>query len=96
MEPFVNQMCIEIDQTHRIGDNWDIFAIKDMFLFNSTVNNYGQKDTIIPLSLILNKEELPNQEHIKHIINNREPVMKRVIDLNNQTENWVFIPKKEN
>jgi len=96
MKPFINEYCIEIDQMCRVGDSWDTFAIKDFFLFNSSVNIYRHKDTIIPVSLILNKEELPTEECIKDIINNKEPVMRRVIDIYNQTENWVFLPKKEN
>jgi hypothetical protein len=87
---------IEIDQNNRGKYPNDTFGIKDYFFFDySSYTEYSQRDTIIPVDIILNKEELPSEDVIISIINNKEPVMKRVIDLNNQTENWVFVPTKE-
>ena len=87
---------IEIDQNNRGTYPHNIFGIKDYFFLDYTsYTAYGQKDTIIPVDLILNKEGIPSEDVIRNIINNKEPVMKKVIDLNNQTENWVFVPTKE-
>ena len=87
---------IEIDQNNRGKYPYDTFGIRDYFFFDYTsYSKYGQKDTIIPVDLILNKEEIPSEDVMRNIINNKEPVMRHVIDLNNQTENWVFVPIKE-
>jgi hypothetical protein len=87
---------IEIDQNNRGKYPHDTFGIKDYFgLDYTSYTEYGHRDTVIPVELILNKQDLPTEDVLRNIINNKEPVMKRVIDLNNQTENWVFVPTEE-
>jgi hypothetical protein len=95
MNAFENGYFIEIDQENRKGHPGTIFGIKDYFFFDYTSNNYSHRDTIIPVDFILNKSEIPDQSVIQDIINKKEPVMKRVIDLTTQKETWVFVPTEE-
>lgn len=87
MTPFINEYVVEILQYPRDGD---LFSIKDYFFYNSNTEEYGYRDVVIPVSYILNKEELPDSETIKSLINSKIPIMRRVIDLNNQKESWIF------
>jgi hypothetical protein len=91
---FIKEYLIEIAEYPRFPDG--TFKIKDYFYYDSNIQTYGHRETIVPVSLILNKEELPSADVIKSLINNSEPVMKRLIDVDNQTEHWVFIPTEEN
>jgi hypothetical protein len=87
MTPYINEYLIEILQYPRDGD---LFSIKDYFFYNSDTEEYGYRDVVIPVSSVLNKEELPDSETIKSLINSKIPIMRRVIDLNNQKESWIF------
>jgi hypothetical protein len=94
-QPFVNQLAIEINQYPRFTHNGDdLFTIKDIFWFNSLKSEYGHRDTVIPLSFIINKTELPEESVVKELINNKVPVIKRIIDSINNQENWVFFPNE--
>jgi hypothetical protein len=95
MNSYINEHLIEINGFPRYGEACDLFTIKDYFYYNSSNKEYGNRGTLIPVKYILNKQDLPEESVIKSIINKKEPVMKRVIDLNNQTENWVFVPTEE-
>jgi hypothetical protein len=87
MNPFINEWMIEIRQYPREGE---VFPIKDYFFYTSNTKEYGHRDTVIPVSSILNKEELPEEETIRTLINNRKPILRRMVDLNNQKESWIF------
>jgi hypothetical protein len=95
MKPYIDEYLIELNGFPRYGETGNLFTIKDYFYCNSNNLDYGNRGTVVPTKYILNKEDLPEESVIKSIINNKEPVMKRVIDLNNQTENWVFVPTEE-
>ena len=84
---FINGYVIEINQYPRYGEH---YTIKDYFYYDSNAKKYGHRDTVIPINFILNNSEMPKEDVIKSIINNNIPVIKRVIDLNKQTESWIF------
>jgi hypothetical protein len=95
---FIDGYLIEINQFPRVDGelyDWGLFTIKDYFYYNSQTTEYGHRDTLIPKEMVVNYFDIPEETAMKIIINNKEPVMKRVIDLNNQTENWVFVPTEE-
>ena len=96
MNSFIDGFLIELNEYPRVGIDHNIFTIKDYFYCDSNTAIYGHRGAVIPVDLILNKNDIPCENMIKSIINNKEPVMKRVIDINNQTEHWVFVPKEEN
>lgn len=87
MTSYINEYLIEIAQYPRDGD---LFSIKDYFFYNSDTKEYGYRDVVIPVSLVLNKEELADTETMKSLINSKIPIMRRVIDLNNKKESWIF------
>lgn len=95
MNTFENGYFIELDQENRGIHPGIIFGIKDYFFFDYTANEYSYRDTIIPVDFILNKSEIPDESALRDIINKKELVMKRVIDLTTQKENWVFVPTEE-
>lgn len=84
---YINEYLIEIRQYPREGD---LFPIKDYFFYDSHIQEYGHRDTVIPVSYLLNKEELPDEETVRNLINSKIPILRRVIDLNNQKESWIF------
>jgi hypothetical protein len=84
---FINGYVIEINQYPRYGEN---YTIKDYFYYDSNTKQYGHRDTVIPVEFILNSSEIPEEAVVKAVINNKIPVMKRVIDLNKQKESWIF------
>ena len=86
MTPFFEGWMIEIKQYPREGD---LFSVKDYFYYNSSNKEYGHRDTVIPIREILNKEEI-TESVARQIINSKIPIMRRVIDLNNQKESWIF------
>ena len=88
MSSFIDGYLIEINQFPRYDD--DLFTIKDYFYYNSNVKTYGYRDTVIPVNLVQNYFELPDESTIRHLINIKVPIMKRVIDINNQQETWFF------
>lgn len=92
MSAFIDEYLIEILDYPRWGDNGECRCVKAFFKYNSNTKEYLVKDTIIPVSSILNKEELPNMVSMESVINNRIPIMKRVIDQNKQKESWIFDP----
>lgn len=85
---FIDGYMVEINQFPRHGDR---YTIKDYFYYNSNTKEYGHRDTVIPKEQIINNSEMTIDRMAK-IINNKEPVMRRVFDLNNYTESWVFEP----
>lgn len=85
---FINGYLVEINQFPRFGDK---YTIKDYFYYDSNTKEYGYRDTVIPKEQIINNGEMI-EDLIANIINNKEPVMKRVFDLNNYTESWIFEP----
>ena len=95
MASFIDGYLIEISQWPRAGEG-DLFSIKDYFYYNSDTLEYRARETVIPTWNILNKEELPNEDVIRILINNKEPVIKRLINLDKQSEEWVFVPTEEN
>jgi hypothetical protein len=87
---FIDEYLIEINQMPKYGEKMDLYTIKDYFFYDSNTKEYGHKDTVIPVSYLLNKEEMPDPEMIRTIINSKIPIMRRLIDLNNQKESWIF------
>ena len=85
---FIDGYLIEINQFPRYGD---LYTIKDYFYYDSNTQEYGHRDTVIPKEDIINNDVMTDT-YLKDIINNKIPVMRRVIDLNKQTESWVFEP----
>lgn len=90
MKPFIDGYLIEINQYPRFGECLDLYTIKDYFYYRSDTKEYGHRDPLVPASFVINKEELPDEITMRDIINNKIPVMKRVIDLNKQKESWIF------
>jgi len=95
---FINEYVIEISQfprelTSHIG-NSEWFPIKDYFFYDSNTKEYGHRDTVIPVSELLNKEEIPDIETMKYLINNRVPVIKRFMNFKEQTQSWMFDTSK--
>jgi hypothetical protein len=90
MNSFIQGYLIEIDQYPRHSETQDLFTIRDYFYYDSNVKEYGHRDSLIPVQFLLNKEELPDEETIRTLINNKIPIMRRLIDLNNQKESWIF------
>jgi hypothetical protein len=90
MTSYIKEFLIEINQYPRYGNDLELFTIKDYFNYDSNTREYGYRDVVIPVSFLLNKEELPNEETIRSIINEKTPVMRRMIDLNNKKESWIF------
>jgi len=91
-DSFLDEYVIEIYGFPRYGKSGEYHRIQSMFKYDSNTPVYSMKDTIIPVSIILNKQDLPDINTMQTIINNEVPVMKRVIDYSNKRENWVFIP----
>ncbi len=87
MTPFINEHFVEINQYPRFGENLDLFTIREYFHYNSLTPVYGARGTIIPTKYI---DGFPNESTIEFVINNKIPIIRRVIDLNNQKESWIF------
>lgn len=88
MTSFINGYVIEINQYPRFGDKMDLFTVKDYFFYDSNTTEYGYRDTLIPVDLVLG--QAPDEDTMRSVINSNIPIMRRVIDLNNQKESWVF------
>jgi len=88
---FINGFLVEINQFPRFED---LYTIKDYFFYDSNTKEYGYRDTVIPKEQIINNE-LMTEEILANLINNKIPVMKRIIDINKQEETWVFNLKEE-
>lgn len=88
MTSFINGYVIEINQYPRFGDKMDLFTIKDYFFYDSNTTEYGYRDTLIPVNLVLG--QAPEEDVMRSVINSNIPIMRRVIDLNNQKESWIF------
>ena len=86
MTPYFKGWMVEIRQYPRDGD---LFSIKDYFYYDSSTPEYGHRDVIIPVEEILNKEQM-QESLVREVINSNIPIMRRVIDLNNQRESWIF------
>lgn len=85
---FIDGYLVEINQFPRNGD---LYTIKDYFYYDSNTQEYGYRDTVIPKKDIINNNAMTDM-YLKEIINNKTPVMRRVVDLNKQTESWIFEP----
>ena len=85
---FIDGYLIEINQFPRHND--DLFTIKDYFYYDSNVTKYGHRDTVIPNECVENYFDIPDESTMKSLINRNVPIMKRVIDINNQKETWIF------
>jgi hypothetical protein len=85
---FIDGYLIEINQFPRNND--DLFTIKDYFYYDSNTTQYGHRDTVIPKECVENYFDIPDESTMKSIINRNVPIMKRVIDINNQKETWFF------
>lgn len=92
MSSFIDGYLIEINQYPRFEG--DLFTIKDYFYYNSNTQEYGHRDTVIPVEQVANYSEIPDEITVRDLINNKVPIMKRVIDLNNQKETWIFQTSK--
>ncbi len=88
MQSFIDGYLIEINQFPRYDGGF--YTIKDYFYHDSSNNEYGYRDTVIPVEKISNFNEIPDSETIRDLINKSVPIMKRVIDLNKQEETWIF------
>ena len=95
MSAFIEEYLFELDQFPRFG-NQDLFTIKDYFFYSSDTKEYGCRDILVPKSLVENSEDIPEESVIRELINNKIPVMKRVVDLNSKKESWYFHPTKGN
>lgn len=89
---FIDGYLIEINQYPRYEE--DLFTIKDYFYYNSDSKTYGYRDTVIPKELVHNYFDIPEESIVKTLINNKVPIMKRVIDINNKQETWIFQTSK--
>jgi hypothetical protein len=49
---------------------------------------------VIPVSDILNKEEIPDINTMRNLINNRVTVIKRFMNFKEQTQSWIFDTSK--
>lgn len=87
MIPFINEYFVEINQYPRFGEDLDLFTINDYFHYNSITKEYGARGTVIPTKYI---EGFPDEATIRLVINNKIPIMRRMIDLNKQEESWNF------
>lgn len=85
---FIDGYLIEINQFPRNND--ELFTMKDYFYYDSNVNEYGHRDTVIPKECVENYFDIPDEVTMKSLINRSVPIMKRVIDINNQKETWFF------
>ena len=85
---FINDYLFEINDFPRYEDG--SHTVKDCFFYDSNTTIYGYRDYIVPLSEIVNKEELPSKQIIQNCINSNVPLLKRVLDFKNQTESWFF------
>ena len=94
MTPYINEFLFEINQYPRSPlSGCEGFTVKDYFFYDSSIKEYGYRDTVIPTSQILNKQEIPEESIIRILINNRTPFLRRQIDLTSQTEKWFFETK---
>jgi len=89
MSSFIDENLIEINWYPRYGD-FDLFTIKDYFYYNSNTQCYSHKDLVVPVSQLINKNELPSEEVIRRAIDKQLPVMKRTRSLKDQKEVWSF------
>jgi hypothetical protein len=90
---FIKQHLIEISQYPReMGrdgrEEW--FYMKDYFFYDSNTKKYGHRDTVIPVSSFINKEEIPEPEFMKELINKKVYVIKRIMNFQDYTQKWVF------
>jgi hypothetical protein len=98
MSSYINQYLIEINQYPRYSEplrqreEW--YTIKDYFFYDSNTEEYGHRDTIIPVSEILNKEEIPDLETMRKIINNKDFVIARCMNYHTEEQCWFFDTEK--
>ncbi len=94
MSSFINEYVIEVNQfprhvkPRRPTEEW--FTIKDYFFYDSNIKEYGHRDSIIPVSRVLNKEEIPDIETMQKLINNKKFVMLVKKDYSNKEQGWYF------
>lgn len=87
MTAFFSGYLVEVNQYPRFGENLDTYVISDYFYHNSESGEYGARGTVIPTKYI---SGMPDEETVRFVINNKIPIIKRVIDLNKQEESWEF------
>jgi hypothetical protein len=90
MTSFVKEYLFEVNEFPKYGKHYELHTIKDYFFYDSNVQEYGQRNLIVPASHVVNTDELPDLETIKLIIKNRVPVMERIIDFRTKSETWRF------
>lgn len=90
---FINEYLIEISQYPREAGRdgaTEWFYMKDYFIYDSETQAYGHRDTVIPVSAIINKEEIVEPEIMRKLINNKVHVIKRVMNFEESTQTWYF------
>lgn len=94
---FINEYVVEVAQYPRKTSEdrkSEFFTVKDYFFYDSNTKEYGYRDTIIPISRILNKDEIPDTETMKTIINNKDFVIVRSINYQTEEQSWYFDSSK--
>lgn len=92
---FIKEYLFEINEYPKTPvEDGQLLTIKDYFYHDSSVEEYGYRATVVPVSCILNKEEIPDEATIRSFINNSKPVIKRSVDSSKQLEYWSYHPIK--
>jgi hypothetical protein len=95
---FIDGYLIEINQFPRYSEpgngKTEWFTIKDYFLYDSNTLEFGHRDTIVPVSEILNKEEIPDLETIRSIINSKSHVIGRSMNFEEHKQSWFYDSSK--
>jgi hypothetical protein len=96
MTPYINEVLIEVNEFPKYddfgnpSDYGNLHTIKDYFHYKSTCEEYGYRGMVILKSDVINTEDIP-EETINKIIENKIPVLKKVINFDTKTETWVFV-----
>ena len=95
---FIKEYVIELSQfprkTNEADRNNEWFTVKDYFFYDSNIQEYGYRDTIIPVSKLLNKDEIPDLETMQSIINNKDFVISRFMNHETEEQSWYFDSSK--
>ena len=98
MASFIDEYLIEINQFPRYSEpgngKTEWFTIKNYFHYNSDTKEFGHRDTIVPVSEILNKEEIPDVETMQSIINSKSHVIGRFMNFEEHKQGWFYDPSK--
>lgn len=96
MNAYINEVLIEInefpkyDDLGNSSDYGNVHTIKDYFHYDSTTEEYGYRGMVILKSDVINAEDIP-EKSINTIIENKIPVLKKIVNFNTKTETWVFV-----